>query len=136
MTDSWTDDPVLDGVVLAGDAAGWSNPVTGQGLSVAMRDARVLTDVLLASRDWSREALAAYTAERRERMARLRFATALTDLLAAFGADDRAARRRRMGKRLAAEPGLAAALDAVHMGPWAVPAEAFSPDRLTALALS
>jgi 2-polyprenyl-6-methoxyphenol hydroxylase-like FAD-dependent oxidoreductase len=136
MTDSWTDDPVLPGVVLVGDAAGWSNPVTGQGLSIALRDARVVTDLLLGGADWSPDALSAYREERRERMARLRFATALTDLLTAFGADDRAARRRRMGKRLATEPDLARALDAVHSGPWTVPAEAFSPDKLMALALS
>ena len=77
-----------------------------------------------------------YRDERNEWMARLRFATALTDLITAFGADDRGARRRRMGQRLAAHPELAAALGAVHAGPWTVPAEAFSPDKLTALALS
>jgi hypothetical protein len=40
-----------------------------------------------------------------------------------------------MGRRLAGEPGLVAALDAVHAGPWAVPDEAFWPDQLTVLAL-
>ena len=39
MTDSWTSIPATDGVVLLGDAAGWSNPVIGQGLAVALRDA-------------------------------------------------------------------------------------------------
>jgi 2-polyprenyl-6-methoxyphenol hydroxylase-like FAD-dependent oxidoreductase len=122
--------------VLVGDAAGWSNPVTGQGLSIAMRDARVLSDLLLTSADWSSAGLAPYREERRERMARLRFATALTDLITAFGVDDRASRRRRMGKRMATDPDLVQALSAVHSGPWTVPAEAFSPDKLMALALS
>ena len=55
MTDSWLDDPVHDGIVFVGDAAGWSNPLIGQGLSVAMRDARVLTDTLLAEEHWTAE---------------------------------------------------------------------------------
>ncbi len=53
MTDTWTRRPFVDGVVLIGDAAGWSNPVTGQGLAVAFRDALVLTDELLADDDWA-----------------------------------------------------------------------------------
>jgi len=136
MIDSWTDSPLLPGVALVGDAAGWSNPVTGQGLAVALRDARVLTDLLLAGDDWTPAGLAGYPAERTERMARLRFASALTDLLAAFGAPDRAARRVRMGKLLVTQPELGAALDAVHAGPWRLPATAFSPDILVTLALA
>ena len=34
-------------------AAGWSNPLIGQGLSVAMCDAHVLTDALLANDEWN-----------------------------------------------------------------------------------
>ena len=40
MFDSWSDAVVVDGVVFAGDAAGFSDPTIGQGLSVALRDAR------------------------------------------------------------------------------------------------
>jgi hypothetical protein len=69
-------------------------------------------------------------------MARLRFASALTDLLAGFGMPDRAARRSRMFGLLRGRPELEAALDAVHAGPWAVPAEAYTPDILTTLALA
>jgi 2-polyprenyl-6-methoxyphenol hydroxylase-like FAD-dependent oxidoreductase len=136
MTDGWTDSPLLPGVAMLGDAAGWSNPVTGQGLAVALRDARVLSDVLLDGDDWSAGGLAPYAAERAERMARLRFARALTDLFTAFGAPDRAGCRSRMGRLLAAEPELGAALNAVHAGPWRLPPTAFSPDILTTLALA
>ena len=68
MTDSWTDDPVTPGAVLIGDAAGWSDPVIGQGLGVAFRDARVLTDVLLSGVPWDGTVLREYVEERRERM--------------------------------------------------------------------
>jgi 2-polyprenyl-6-methoxyphenol hydroxylase-like FAD-dependent oxidoreductase len=135
-TDSWLDTPLLDGVALVGDAAGWSNPVTGQGLAVALRDARVLTDAMLANNTWTPQTLAPYAQERSERMRRLRFTSALTDLFMAFGAPDRAARRKRMGAALRKQPELGAAMAAAHVGPWRIPATAFSPDVLTTLALA
>jgi len=136
MTDGWTDDPVRPGVALLGDAAGWSNPVTAQGLSVAVTDARVLSDVLLDQADWTPDTLRPYTEERAERMARLRFTTALTDLITGFGLPDRADRRRRMAGRARSQPELLSALAVIHRGPWSAPPEAFSPDILTTLALA
>ena len=68
-------------------------------------------------------------------MARLRFASALTDLLTGFGMPDRAARRPRMLGLLRRRPELGAALDAVQAGPWAAPSEAYTPDILSTLAL-
>ncbi|MCW2622003.1 MAG: putative monooxygenase [Frankiales bacterium] len=135
MTDSWTATPYGEGAVLVGDAAGWSNPITGLGLAVALRDARVLTDLMLEG-PWETSLLEAYARERSERMARLRFASALTDLVTAFGAPDRIERRRRITGRLAQAPELGAALAAVHAGPWQVPDEAFSPSHLVELALA
>ena len=67
-TDAWTDRPVIEGVVLIGDAAGWSDPIIGAGLSVAMRDARLISDVLLAGDDWSPDAFDSYVTERAERV--------------------------------------------------------------------
>ncbi|SHN18230.1 FAD-dependent oxidoreductase [Cryptosporangium aurantiacum] len=136
MTDSWTEALVLPGVALIGDAAGWSNPVTAQGLSISLRDARVLSEALLSSQEWTPAALRGYVEERTERMRRLRFASALTDLLTAFGLTDRAARRRAMVRLLAARPELGAALAAVHGGAWTPPEAAFSPDILTTIALA
>jgi 2-polyprenyl-6-methoxyphenol hydroxylase-like FAD-dependent oxidoreductase len=136
MNDAWVDDPVVPGVALVGDAAGWSNPVTAQGLAISLRDARILAEALLEVPDWTPGGLSGYADERRTRMARLRFASALTDLLTGFGMPDRAARRGRMLKLLRRRPELGAALDAVHAGPWAAASEAYTPDILTTVALA
>ena len=64
MFDSWSDAVVADGVVFAGDAAGFSDPTIGEGLSVALRDARMIRDVLLGGEDWSKEAFTPYVEER------------------------------------------------------------------------
>lgn len=136
MNDAWVDEPVVPGVALVGDAAGWSNPVTAQGLAISLRDARILSEALLAGPDWTPRGLTGYGDERRARMARLRFASAMTDLLTGFGMSDRAARRSRMLGLLRRRPELGAALDAVHAGPWAASSEAYTPDILTTLALA
>jgi 2-polyprenyl-6-methoxyphenol hydroxylase-like FAD-dependent oxidoreductase len=58
----WIDDPRDDGLVLIGDAAGYTDPTWGQGLSLGFRDARVLGEALVASDDWA-AAVASYVAE-------------------------------------------------------------------------
>jgi 2-polyprenyl-6-methoxyphenol hydroxylase-like FAD-dependent oxidoreductase len=50
--DSWVDHPYNEGVALIGDAAASSDPSWGQGLSLTLRDVRVLRDALLANDDW------------------------------------------------------------------------------------
>jgi len=50
--DVWVDHPYRNGVALVGDAASSNDPSWGQGLALALRDARVLSDELLAGRDW------------------------------------------------------------------------------------
>jgi 2-polyprenyl-6-methoxyphenol hydroxylase-like FAD-dependent oxidoreductase len=52
----WVDHPYRDGVALLGEAAAVSDPSFGQGMSLALRDARVLRDALLADSDWDRAA--------------------------------------------------------------------------------
>jgi len=136
MNDAWTSETVVPGAALIGDAAGWSNPVTAQGLSVTLRDARVLAEALLDNDEWNPQTLAGYAEERQGRMARLRFASALSDLLAGFGSPDRAARRARMRGALRENPELGAALGVVHSGPWSAPSDAFSADILTTFALA
>jgi len=74
--------PFADGVVLVGDTAGHSNPLIGHGLSLAGRDVRVLSELLLASPDWLPAALLPYCEERGERMRRVRFAASLSAELA------------------------------------------------------
>jgi len=50
--DVWVEHPYHDGVALVGDAAASNDPSWGQGLALALRDARVLSDELLADDDW------------------------------------------------------------------------------------
>ena len=49
---TWTDSTYRDGVALLGDAAANTDPTWGQGLSMALRDARMLKEQLLAGDDW------------------------------------------------------------------------------------
>jgi 2-polyprenyl-6-methoxyphenol hydroxylase-like FAD-dependent oxidoreductase len=58
----WVDHPYKDGIALIGDAAATSDPAFGQGLSLTVRDVRVLRDHLLATDDWD-AAGHAYAAE-------------------------------------------------------------------------
>jgi menaquinone-9 beta-reductase len=96
MFDSWSDAVVADGVVFAGDAAGFSDPTIGQGLSVALRDARMIRDVLLGGDDWTQGAFTPYVEERAERMRRLRFIVQVfTDAHIPLGLDAVSERRRR-----------------------------------------
>ncbi len=53
MTETWVDHPYRDGVALIGDAAGATDPTWGQGLSMTMRDVRVLAENLLTNGDWN-----------------------------------------------------------------------------------
>jgi menaquinone-9 beta-reductase len=63
--DAWADRVVGDGVVLVGDAAGANDPSQGQGMSLALRDARELRDLLLAANpdEWQ-EAIEAFARRR------------------------------------------------------------------------
>jgi 2-polyprenyl-6-methoxyphenol hydroxylase-like FAD-dependent oxidoreductase len=125
MNDTWTDCPMTEGLVLIGDAAGYSDPHIGQGLSVALRDVRVLSEVLLAGEDWSPAALRPYAEERADRMRRLRFCNALmTTLRGEFGPDARE-RRRRARALMQVEPELGLWRRGYLAGPESVPAFAF-----------
>jgi 2-polyprenyl-6-methoxyphenol hydroxylase-like FAD-dependent oxidoreductase len=137
MNDSWTDQPYAPGVVLIGDAAGWNDPIIGQGLSLALRDVRTVTDILRGGSDWSPSAFAGYGVERRERLRRLRATAQLkTELVATFTAAG-AARRRAYNAIWQSDPVLAGPQVAPLVGPDNVPAEMFSQstkDRILALA--
>lgn len=49
---TWVDHPYQGGVALVGDAAGATDPTWGQGLSITLRDVRVLRDHLCCTDDW------------------------------------------------------------------------------------
>jgi 2-polyprenyl-6-methoxyphenol hydroxylase-like FAD-dependent oxidoreductase len=68
---TWVEQPYRDGVVFIGDAAGTSDPSFGAGLSLTLRDVRVLRDVLLADDDWD-AAARCYAAQRDRYFAALR----------------------------------------------------------------
>jgi 2-polyprenyl-6-methoxyphenol hydroxylase-like FAD-dependent oxidoreductase len=126
--DSWTDQPFVEGLVLVGDAAGWNDPIIGQGLSITYRDVRMVSDILAAG-DWSTKAFAHYAEERAERMRRLRFTAALTSALDAEFGPAAAARRRSYFERSAADPSLGAHAFAVMAGPESLPPEIFTPEH-------
>jgi menaquinone-9 beta-reductase len=98
--DTWTDTPFADGVVLVGDAAGHNDPIVGQGLSIAMRDARMVRDLIL---DGAREPadFAPYGRERAERMRRLRLIADVISVTYAEDATNRMARRVFVGEKMA-----------------------------------
>src|SRR5205823_10913563 len=59
-THAWMERPVSEGAVLVGDAAGWTDQLIGQGLSIALRDARTVANALLGSDAWSEEIFEPY----------------------------------------------------------------------------
>jgi len=125
-SDSWTTSPVPDGVVLAGDAAGWSDPVIGEGLSVALRDARSVSDIMLAGDNWSAAAFAPYVEERAERMRRLRIGGHVsTELRCTFTPEARQ-RRAAFGERMMSDPMILNLMLSTLAGPETAPAECFT----------
>ena len=52
----WVSQPYKQGIALIGDAAASSDPVWGEGLSLAMQDVRLLSDKLSTDADWNRAA--------------------------------------------------------------------------------
>jgi len=126
MFDSWTDNVVSDGVVLVGDAAGFSDPTIGEGLSVALRDARTVSDALLDDKDWSPATFAPYSEERSERMRRLRFcAQVFTDAHIPLGPDRIAERRGRLNRMGGDDPDLFMLVAAMSCGPELAPETCF-----------
>jgi len=129
--DTWTATPYADGVVLIGDAAGHNDPVIAQGLSIVLRDARIVRDLVL---DGARtpDAFASYGAERFTRMERLRFTADVVAVTQAEDADNRPARRAFMLERMAAgDPQVMTVLATVFAGPEAMPPDAIDSALLT-----
>jgi menaquinone-9 beta-reductase len=135
--DTWCERPYGPGVVLVGDAAGFSNPVIGQGLSVALRDVRLVRDVIRGG-DVSPTAFEPYAAERHERMRRLRHTARFMSTGFGLGvqatpatqAAARTACRARYFELQQTEPLVGALLASLFGGPEIAPPEAFD-GRLT-----
>ena len=128
--DTWTDAPYADGVVLIGDAAGHNDPIIGQGLSIAMRDARTVRDLVLGgARDPA--AFAPYGEERSARMMRLRFIADVLAVTQAEDADNTAARRAFVAEKMAAmDPEVFSLLVGAFAGPETLPEELVDPGLL------
>jgi 2-polyprenyl-6-methoxyphenol hydroxylase-like FAD-dependent oxidoreductase len=129
-SDSWTDRPFADGVVLIGDAAGWNDPVIGEGLSVTMRDVRLVSEAMLASDDWVPSTFEPYAAERTERMRRLRMTAHVATELRCTFTPEAAARRLAVGEQMMGDPLVFGLLVSSVMGPETGPAEAFTDENL------
>ncbi|WP_214401836.1 FAD-dependent oxidoreductase [Pseudonocardia lacus] len=126
MNDSWVDDPRAPGVVLIGDAAGWNDPIIGQGLSISLRDVRMVADVLRASTDRSPAAFTPYVEERRERMRRLRISAEVVTALSATFTPQATARRAAYSAVFRTDPVLGGPRLATIVGPDQLPAEGFT----------
>jgi menaquinone-9 beta-reductase len=122
---TWCDEPYADGVVLLGDAGGYDDPVDGQGLSLAMRDVRQLSELLLASSHWTVQALRPYGEQRAERLRRMRrVSTTFAALMTTFTDAGRARRDRYYAA--AGQQDVRTALGAISLGPDRMPGEAFT----------
>lgn len=132
--DTWTDSPTADGVVLIGDAAGYNDPNIGQGQSLAMRDVRVMSELILGSSDWSPAALRPYGEERRERLRRQRrVAATYAALFSTFTAQGRVRRARFLERAAAGNAEAQMALRPILLGPHRLPAEVFTDEFHNAL---
>jgi 2-polyprenyl-6-methoxyphenol hydroxylase-like FAD-dependent oxidoreductase len=120
--DTWTPTPYADGVVLIGDAAGHNNPVIGQGLAIALRDARTVRDFIL---DGARtpHGFASYGAERFTRMERLRYIADVIAVTQVEDADNRPARRAFMLEKMT-DPDVVGVLAGAFAGPEMMPPDA------------
>ena len=127
MNDGWTRTPVAPGVVLIGDAAGYTNPLIGQGLSCAMSDARAVAEVLSGS-DWRAEAFTPYVRDRRERGKRLLFTVEMFARHRCIPGPDSAERRLRAIERMDADPLLAGWFTHGLSGPHLAPAEVYTDE--------
>jgi len=125
--DTWIDRPFGPGAVLVADAAGYSNPIVGQGLSIAMRDARTVRDVLRGA-DWGEAAFDDYATERRERMRRLRFIADTIAIAEAEDADNREARRTKWGELAQTDERAFLVMLGAFGGPEVPPPEAFADE--------
>jgi 2-polyprenyl-6-methoxyphenol hydroxylase-like FAD-dependent oxidoreductase len=115
--DAWMDEPFAHGVVFIGDAAGWNDPINGQGLSITLRDVRIVSELLTSMSDWDPPAFAEYATERRTRMSNLRFAGRVASKLNNEFGPEAVGRRVRAKSRMAENPMLGLAQAVIMIGP-------------------
>jgi menaquinone-9 beta-reductase len=101
--DNWVDHPYRSGIALIGDAAAASDPSHGQGLSLTLRDVRVLRDRLIEASDWD-AAGHAYAAEHDRYYSTLRMAEEWITAMFFTGGPEAEARRARALPLIASDP--------------------------------
>lgn len=125
--DTWTEEPFADGVVLIGDAAGHNDPIIGQGLSIGLRDARIVRDLVLDGACNSAQ-LAPYAEERSVRMERLRLVADVLAVTFAEDATNRPARLTYFGEHTGGpDPTLLPLMMGAFAGPETIPPELVDP---------
>jgi 2-polyprenyl-6-methoxyphenol hydroxylase-like FAD-dependent oxidoreductase len=128
--DHWVENPTAPGVVLIGDAAGHNDPVTGQGLSIALRDVRLVGEVVLAGQ-YERDAFRSYVEERLERMRRLRIAARFVAQIDVEFGEEARRRRERVFQRTRNK--MPSPRGAAILGPEKLPANFFEQSTIEAL---
>jgi 2-polyprenyl-6-methoxyphenol hydroxylase-like FAD-dependent oxidoreductase len=123
--DTWTEVPFVEGIVLIGDAGGYCGPIIGQGLSLALRDVRLLSEILLEEREWAPPRLERYGERRRVGLRRMRMVAALRAALSAQFGPEAAARRAHFRDRVREDPNLGIVAVITHVGPDRAPAWVF-----------
>jgi 2-polyprenyl-6-methoxyphenol hydroxylase-like FAD-dependent oxidoreductase len=99
-----------------------NDPVDGQGLSLMMRDVQQLSELPLATDDWTVAALRPYGHQRAERLRRMRrVSRTFAALMTTFTADGRARRSRFYAATQARQDDVRLALGAIHFGPDRLP---------------
>ncbi len=128
--DAWVDTPVLGGVVFIGDAAGYANPIIGQGLAMTFRDIRIISEVLIVEKEWTAAMLDGYVEERKERLARIRAVGRLfVKVFVPLGPEPREF-RMRAGELMEGDPRMYLPIAAMFAGPGTIPSVRFV-DQLT-----
>jgi 2-polyprenyl-6-methoxyphenol hydroxylase-like FAD-dependent oxidoreductase len=142
--DCWLDHggvPYGEGALLIGDAAGYSDPIIGQGVSIAFTDVVGTSQALLSTDDWSPGLFTDYGVERKERMRRIAISAMLHS--AVFSDFTPGGRERReafheataaVAQRQPHDPAdglmFMAVAVAIQAGGMNMPAEAFSQENI------
>jgi menaquinone-9 beta-reductase len=123
--DTWTEVPFVEGIVLVGDAGGYNGPIIGQGLSLTLRDVRLLSEILLEDPEWAPARFQRYGARRGEGLRRMRIVSALRAVLSTQFGPEAMARRAHFRERVREDPDLGILAVVTHLGPDRTPAWVF-----------
>jgi 2-polyprenyl-6-methoxyphenol hydroxylase-like FAD-dependent oxidoreductase len=128
--DTWTEVPFVEGVALIGDAGGYSGPIIGQGLSLALRDVRLLSELLLEETEWAPAQLERYGERRSEGLRRMRIVAALRAALSVQFGPEAAARRAHFRDCVREDLNLGTVAVVTQLGPDRAPAWVFDENIL------